>query len=239
MSRKYRLSTALDVDDLLMECTEYAIRLANEEHNFEPPMTIYEKNQWGRMGTRSDAIYPYFRDPEFYRTQPVYKGAKEFVRRLSQMTEVYICTAVPPEYMGIRAQRIREEFPEIPEDHIYMGARKDKIHVDMILRDLREFLPDALGADAHIFGGHGGADVHLGHLAQPPHKIVGALIHRLGAVEFRVAEIGIDHVGAGAQLAPALFFVDGQGRVEFVFFIGQPHGVAGAFHQQVVDVQRC
>jgi len=135
MSRKYRLSTALDVDDLLMECTEYAIRLANEEHNFEPPMTIYEKNQWGRMGTRSDAIYPYFRDPEFYRTQPVYKGAKEFVRRLSQMTEVYICTAVPPEYMGIRAQRIREEFPEIPEDHIYMGARKDKIHVDILFDD--------------------------------------------------------------------------------------------------------
>ena len=28
MNRKYRLSTALDVDDLLMECTGYAIRLA-------------------------------------------------------------------------------------------------------------------------------------------------------------------------------------------------------------------
>ena len=34
MSRKYRLSTALDVDDLLMECTSYAIRLANEKHQF-------------------------------------------------------------------------------------------------------------------------------------------------------------------------------------------------------------
>ena len=135
MSRKYRLSTALDVDDLLMECTEYAIRLANEEYRFDPPMTIYEKARWGKMGTRSDSIYSYFRDPEFYRTQPVYKGAKEFVRRLSQMTEVYICTAVPPEYMGIRAQRIREEFPEIPEDHIYMGAKKDKIHVDILFDD--------------------------------------------------------------------------------------------------------
>ena len=135
MSRKYKLSTALDVDDLLMECTEYAIQLANEDYQFDPPMTIYEKGRWGKMGTRSDSIYPYFRDPAFYRNQPVYKGAKEFVRRLSQMTEVYICTAVPPEFMGIRAQRIMEEFPEIPADHIYMGAKKDKIHVDILFDD--------------------------------------------------------------------------------------------------------
>lgn len=135
MRRKYRLSTALDVDDLLMECTSYAIRLANEKYNFDPPMTIYEKTKWGKTGTRADAIYPYFRDPEFYRTQPVYEGAKEFVRKLSNMTEVYICTAVPPEYMGIRARRIMEEFPEIPPDHIYMGSRKDKIHMDILFDD--------------------------------------------------------------------------------------------------------
>jgi len=135
MGRKYRLSTALDVDDLLMECTAYAIRLANEKHHFDPPMTIYEKDRWGKLGTRADSIYPYFSDPDFYRTQPVYEGAKEFVRRLSQMTEVYICTAVPPQFMGIRAQRIMEEFPEIPADHIYMGARKDKIHTDILFDD--------------------------------------------------------------------------------------------------------
>ena len=135
MSRKYRLSTALDVDDLLMECTAYAIRLANEKYKFDPPITIYEKDSWGKLGTRADVIYPYFNDPEFYRTQPVYEGAKEFVRRLSQMTEVFICTAVPPEYMGIRARRILEEFPEIPADHIYMGFKKDKIHTDILFDD--------------------------------------------------------------------------------------------------------
>ena len=135
MNKRRRLSTALDVDDLLMECTSYAIRLANEKYKFDPPMTIYEKYSWGKMGTRADSIYPYFNDPEFYRTQPVYEGAKEFVRKLSQMTEVYICTAVPPQFMGIRAQRIMEEFPEIPQDHIYMGARKDNIHTDILFDD--------------------------------------------------------------------------------------------------------
>ena len=135
MNRKYRLSTALDIDDLLMECTSYAIKLANEKHHFDPPMTIYEKDRWGKTGERIDSIYPYFDDPEFYRTQPVYEGAKEFVRKLSQMTEVYICTAVPPKFMGIRAQRIMEEFPEIPADHIYMGARKENIHTDILFDD--------------------------------------------------------------------------------------------------------
>ena len=111
MSKKFRLATALDIDDLLMECTSYAIELANKKYNFDPPLNIYEVEHWGRHGTRIDAMYEFFSDPEFYKTQPVYPGAKEFVRRLSQMTEVFICTAVPPEFMGIRAQRILDEFP--------------------------------------------------------------------------------------------------------------------------------
>ena len=135
MKRKYRLSTALDIDDLLMECTGYAVKLANEKYKFDPPLSIYEKDRWGKVGTRIDSIYPYFSDPEFYRTQPVYEGAKEFVSKLSQMTEVFICTAVPPEFMGIRAKRIMEEFPEISADHIYMGARKDNIHTDILFDD--------------------------------------------------------------------------------------------------------
>ena len=135
MNRKYRLSTALDIDDLLMECTAYAIRLANEKYKFDPPLSIYEITGWGPLGTRADAIREYFSDPEFYRTQPVIEGAKEFVEKLSTMTEVFISTAIPPEFMGIRAKRIMEEFPQIPPDHIYMGSRKDKISVDILFDD--------------------------------------------------------------------------------------------------------
>ncbi len=135
MSRKYRLSTALDIDDVLISCTEYAIELANEKYKFDPPLSIYEVTGWGKRGDRSDVIHEFFNDPEFYRTQPVLKGAKEFVKKLSQMTEVFVSTAIPPEFMGIRAKRIVEEFPEIPADHIYMGSRKDKIHVDILFDD--------------------------------------------------------------------------------------------------------
>ena len=135
MNRKFRLSTALDVDDLLMECVPYAIRLANEKYKFDPPLTIYEVDRWGTLGTRADVIFEFFKDPEFFRTQPAIKGAKEFVRKLSKMTEVFVSTSVYPEFMSIRAQRIMEEFPEIPQDHIYMGSRKDKIDVDILFDD--------------------------------------------------------------------------------------------------------
>ena len=134
MKRKFRLSTALDIDDLLMECVPYAIRLANEKYKFDPPLTIYEVDRWGKLGTRADVIFEFFTE-EFFRTQPVIKGAKEFVRKLSQMTEVFVSTSVYPEFMSIRAQRIMEEFPEIPQDHIYMGSRKDKINVDILFDD--------------------------------------------------------------------------------------------------------
>ena len=135
MQRKFRLSTALDIDDVLMECVPYAIRLANEKYKFDPPLTIYEVDRWGKLGTRADVIFEFFHDPEFFRTQPVIKGAKEFVRKLSKMTDVFVMTSVYPEYMSIRAQRIMEEFPEIPADHIYMGSRKDKIDVDILFDD--------------------------------------------------------------------------------------------------------
>lgn len=135
MSKRFRMSTALDVDDLLLSCIPYAIELANQKYQFNPPLSIYEVNHWGKLGTRADAIFEFFKDPDFYRNQPVLEGAKEFVAKLSKMTEVFISTSIPPEFMGIRAERILKEFPEIPETNIYMGSRKDKINVDILFDD--------------------------------------------------------------------------------------------------------
>lgn len=135
MSKRFRMSTALDVDDLLMECIPYAIRLANEKYKFDPPITIYEVDRWGKLDSRADVIFEFFDDPEFYRNQPVIKGAREFVQKLTKMTDVFISTSIPPKFMGLRAERIMEEFPEIPPEHIYMGSRKDKLNVDILFDD--------------------------------------------------------------------------------------------------------
>ena len=135
MSKRFRMTCALDVDDLLLECIPYAIELANKKYKFDPPLTIYEVNHWGKLNSRADVIFDFFDDPDFYKNQPVIKGAKEFVHKLSQMTEVFISTSIPPEFMGIRAKRIMEEFPEIPVTNIYMGSRKDKISTDILFDD--------------------------------------------------------------------------------------------------------
>jgi len=134
MSRRFRMTTALDVDDVLLECIPYAIRLANEKYKFDPPLTIYEVDRWGKLGTRADVIFEFFTE-EFFRSQPVMAGAKEFVRKLSKMTEVFICTSVYPQFMSIRAEVIMREFPEIPPENIYMASRKEKLNVDILLDD--------------------------------------------------------------------------------------------------------
>ncbi len=135
MSKKFRLSCALDVDDLLLDCIPYAIKLANEKYKFNPPLSIYEVNHWGKLNSRADVIFEFFDDPEFYKNQPVIAGAKEFVSKLSKMTEVFISTSIPTKYMGIRAERLLQEFPDIPQENIYMGSRKDKINVDILFDD--------------------------------------------------------------------------------------------------------
>lgn len=135
MNRSFRLSTALDVDDLLLECVPYAIKLANEKYKFDPPLSIHEVNRWGKTGTRSDVIFEFMDKPEFFHNQPVINGAHEFVRKLSQKTEIFVTTAVWPEYMTLRFQRILEEFPEIRKDHILIGSRKDLIDVDILFDD--------------------------------------------------------------------------------------------------------
>ena len=135
MSKRFRMSCALDVDDLLMECIPYAIKLANEKYKFDPPLSIYEVDRWGKLGTRADVIFEFFDDPEFFKNQPVIEGAKDFVKKLSKITEVFICTSIVPKFMGIRAERIMQEFPEIPAEHIYMGSRKDKLNVDILFDD--------------------------------------------------------------------------------------------------------
>lgn len=135
MNRHYRMSVALDVDDLLLECIPYAIKLANEKYQFDPPISIYEVNRWGKLGSRADVIFEYFNQAEFYENQPVIAGAKEFVKKLTKIAEVFISTSIPPEFMGIRAKRLMKEFPEIPVENIYMGSRKDKINVDVLFDD--------------------------------------------------------------------------------------------------------
>ena len=133
--KKYRLRVGLDVDDVLYDCNAFALQCLNEREGFDPPLSVYDIRGWGKDGTRADERIAYFSDPDFVARQPIFEGAKEFVKRLSQVADVFFVTAVPPACMSARALRLVQDFPEIPPEHVLIGTRKDMVNLDILLDD--------------------------------------------------------------------------------------------------------
>ena len=131
----FKLNIGLDVDDVLYSCTEYALSLMSEKYGFNPPITSEEVTGWGKTGNRTDCIFECFSDPMFYENQPLLEGAKEFVEKLSRIANVYFVTAVYPQFMGIRAKRLIQDFPEIPPENIIMTSSKGVVNLDILLDD--------------------------------------------------------------------------------------------------------
>lgn len=133
--RKNRITVSLDVDDVLYECIPYAIQLGNKKYMYDPPIDVKEVDAWGYLGKRTDVIFEFFQEEEFFRNQPVITGAKEFIKELSKYAEIIIVTAIAPKFMSIRAQRIMEDFPEIKPENIIISTRKDLVKADITLDD--------------------------------------------------------------------------------------------------------
>lgn len=134
--KRFGLKIGIDVDDVLFACNEYAVELANKEFGFQPPIACEEIVAWGSTGNfRSDCILEYYKQDTFFKQQPVIEGAREFIETLQCKAEVFFVTAVPPEFMGIRAKRLIETFPTVPKENIIMGSKKELIQMDMLLDD--------------------------------------------------------------------------------------------------------
>ncbi len=133
--RKYRIRIGLDVDDTLYECNSYAVDIINRRHPDEEPIRIEEIRSWGGAERHGDERIALYSDPEFVRTQPITPGAQEFVKKLSEIADVFFITAVPACVMSARAERLLKDFPEIPAQNIMVGTRKDVISLDIMLDD--------------------------------------------------------------------------------------------------------
>ncbi len=133
--RKYRIRIGLDVDDTLYECNSYAVSILNRRHPDEEPMKVEEIKSWSACGRHGEERIALYSDPEFVRTQPITEGAQEFVKKLAEIADVFFITAVPARCMSARAERLVQDFPEIPPQNIIMGTRKDIISLDIMLDD--------------------------------------------------------------------------------------------------------
>lgn len=128
-----KLKIVLDADDVLIDCSGYALSLLSNEKG-----KIYKKSDitgWGMLGKEVDGRMAYFHEPEFYQTQPALPGAQRFLYALMDKAEILIMTAVYPEYMGYRISRLMELFPRLDPSNIIMGQRKDLLHADIMLDD--------------------------------------------------------------------------------------------------------
>jgi guanylate kinase len=129
-----RPKIGLDWDDVTAPFNSLAIQMANEKYSFDPPLTLEDIDSWENKG-RAGVIKEFYRSEELYRRQSVPERTKKAVRKLMDIADVYFITAVYPEYMGIRAKQIMEEFPELPPENIILGSAKNLVHFDIILDD--------------------------------------------------------------------------------------------------------
>lgn len=136
--QRKRLRIGLDCDDVLFECVSIAIRLANEQRSKEEkaPLKIDDVLRYGKTGTETDEILPYFSMKEFYELQTVVPGAREMIRRLIALGhEVFVITSIPAEIAPLRTKMLRAAFPELPPENIFCALRKDLFAVDIMLDD--------------------------------------------------------------------------------------------------------
>ena len=133
--KKYRIRVGLDVDDTLYECNSYAVSIINSRHPDEEPLKVEDIKTWGGGHRHADERVKLYSDPEFVRTQPITEGAQEFVKKLSEIADVFFITAVPACCMSARAERLIQDFPDIPAENMLLGRRKDIISLDIMLDD--------------------------------------------------------------------------------------------------------
>ena len=128
-----KLKIICDADDVLISCNTYALQLLSQTKG--QYFDISGITKWGHMGNELDERMQFLEYAEFYANQPALPGAREFLMSLMEKADVFIATAVYPEFMGERIRRIQSLFPEFPLDHIIMGKRKDLFHADIMLDD--------------------------------------------------------------------------------------------------------
>lgn len=129
-----RPKIGLDWDDVTAPFNSIAIAMANETYSFDPPLSLEEIDSWANEG-RAGVIKEFYQREELYQRQKVSEKNKKAVAKLREMADVYFITAAYPQFMGIRARQILDEFPDFPPENIILGNAKNLVQFDIVLDD--------------------------------------------------------------------------------------------------------
>ena len=127
-----KITIGVDWDDVLCDLNTRAIELANRDLGLD--LKLSDITSWENTG-KASVIKKYYADMELYERQYVTEEGKSFMARLQKEGEVFIITAVQPEFMGVRVNQIKKAFPDFPNENIIMGSQKHLVHFDITLDD--------------------------------------------------------------------------------------------------------
>lgn len=126
----------LDVDNVLMPCTETACQVATARGI---PVNVEEVTMYSFRNFEPETrnmLMGLFEEPGFFDNQVPYPGAVEMVQELVDAGhEVIIASAMVAQAMGTRAAQILKFFPMVDPGNIQLGSRKDLLHGDFLLDD--------------------------------------------------------------------------------------------------------
>ena len=126
------ITIGIDFDDVLSDLNSRAIEMANEEYGFG--LELKDINSWENT-EKASVIKKYYKMADVYKRQHVTEETKQLFQKIRNEGEVFIVTAIAPEFMSFRHQQIKEAFPDFPDENIIMGKQKHLIKFDIILDD--------------------------------------------------------------------------------------------------------
>ena len=133
MNRIKNFEIILDADDVLLDCNAYALSLLRQD--VPGNYSLDHVTDWGILGIAEDRRLDYLQSREFYTSQPALPGSGAFLTQLCAIANVTIMTAVYPQFMGERIERIMQLYPDFPMENIIMGKRKEMLQADVMLDD--------------------------------------------------------------------------------------------------------
>ena len=126
------ITIGIDFDDVLCDLNTRAIEMANEEYGLN--LRLSDITSWENTG-KASVIKKYYKTSNVYEKQYVTQDTKDLFKKICNEGEVYIVTAIAPEFMGLRHQQIKNAFPDFPDENIIMGKQKHLIQFDIMLDD--------------------------------------------------------------------------------------------------------
>lgn len=122
----------VDADEVVYECVPALIGWFEEKYGVT--YTVEELSGWGETGDLRDKKFEAFADPGFVLSQPLYDGAKKFIKELQKRGNVVFCTAVDGNCLTVRAAALKRDFG-IDARNIITASRKDLVHADFLIDD--------------------------------------------------------------------------------------------------------